>query len=159
MKTCVFTLLITGLATLFMLGCERSVTKTVTSVETNIQQHAIDFTIDFVDAAVEKYKTEGYDATISYYNDIESVEGQWYVAILDINGIIIANAFQPDAIGKNASDIGNEIVWMKISEASKKGEWVSYEWTNFETGETELKHSWVVHHNSYIFLSGYYESS
>ena len=151
-------LLLTVFTTMYITGCGRPMTKTLTPVETATKPDAMAFTIGFVDAAVEMYKTQGRDATLSYYNDLASVQGQWYVAIIDIDGTIMANAFQPESIGKNAAEVGSETVWMQISEASKKGQWVSYEWMNFESGEIELKHAWTIRYEGYIFLSGYYQT-
>ncbi|RKU37603.1 hypothetical protein C6496_09480 [Candidatus Poribacteria bacterium] len=159
MKKIVVACLLAGFMICFATGCGRPITKTLTPVETTTKQDDMAFTVAFVDAAVEMYKTKGHDATISYYNDIKSVQGQWYIAILAIDGTIVANAFQQESIGKNAAQVGDTTTWLKISEASKSGQWASYQWVNFESGETELKHSWSMLYNGYIFLSGYYEGN
>ena len=40
------------------------------------------YTRFFVDNAISRYEPDGLDATLSYYNTRESVDGQWYVFIL-----------------------------------------------------------------------------
>ena len=43
-----------------------------------------------VDSAIASYETRGLDATLAHYNRAESVDGQWYVFIIDQNDLVIA---------------------------------------------------------------------
>ena len=53
-----------------------------------------DYTKFFVDNAISLYETQGLDATLAYYNRPQSVDGQWYVFIIDENDLVIGH---PDA--------------------------------------------------------------
>ena len=50
-----------------------------------------DYTRFFVDNAISRYEMEGLVATISHYNRIESVDGQWYVFIIDEEDKVIGH--------------------------------------------------------------------
>ena len=49
------------------------------------------------------YVALGLEETVAYYNAKESVDGQWYVFIIDENQTIIAHAPNPDLVGKHVS--------------------------------------------------------
>ena len=49
------------------------------------------------------YVALGLEETVAYYNAKESVDGQWYVFIIDENQTIIAHAPDPDLVGKHVS--------------------------------------------------------
>ena len=44
-----------------------------------------DYTKFLVRDAISRYESEGLDAAVAYYNTKESVDGQWYVFIIDEN--------------------------------------------------------------------------
>ena len=54
-----------------------------------------DYTKFLVRDAISIYESEGLDATVAYYNAEESVDGQWYVFIIDDNQTIISHAPNP----------------------------------------------------------------
>ena len=62
-----------------------------------------DYTKFLVRDAISRYESEGLDATVTYYNAKESVDGQWYVFIIDENQTIIAHAPDPGLVGKHVS--------------------------------------------------------
>ena len=63
-----------------------------------------DYTKFVVRDAISRYESEGgLDATVAYYNTKESVDGQWYVFIIDENQTIVAHAPDPDLVGKHIS--------------------------------------------------------
>ena len=53
-----------------------------------------EYTKFFVDNAISRYETRGLDATLGYYNREESIDGQWYVFVIDENDLVIGH---PDA--------------------------------------------------------------
>ena len=53
-----------------------------------------EYTQHFVDNAIARYEAQGLDATLTHYNRAESVDGQWYVFIIDENDLLIRH---PDA--------------------------------------------------------------
>ncbi len=131
-----------------------------TSLETSADNPAV-YTQAFVEAAISRYQTAGRDAAIAYYNTAESVNGQWYVFIVDENDVIISHATIPENVGMDIKEIDSSDGWpigrAIVSAASAEGEWLTYYFNNPATGQLELKHSWLARHDGLIFGSGWYE--
>ena len=109
------------------------------------------YTMAFVQQAINLYNTVGMEDTIAYYSTKESVDGQWYVFILDEDGSVIAH-HDPEALGQDkGSDYGD------VDDITESGLWVDYTYLNPESGEDEQKHAWAVRHDGLIFGSGWYE--
>lgn len=118
------------------------------------------FTQIFVHQALERYDREGRDATIEYYNAAESIDGVWYVFIIDENDGIVAHAARPERLGKKLSeltDVTNYNYGADFAATTDKGSWVEYIYLNPTRDLYEKKHSWVVKHDGLIFGSGWYE--
>ena len=118
------------------------------------------FAVAFVQAAVDLYKTEGREAAIAYYNDPASIDGQWYVFIIDENDIFVAQPVVPESIGKGIMDIpglDGSLIGLEITMATEEGRWTEYLWANPETQKLEQKRTWSIRHDGYLFGSGYYE--
>ena len=119
-----------------------------------------DYTKFLVRDAISRYESEGLDATVAYYNTKESVDGQWYVFIIDENQTIVAHA-NPDLVGKHISQAlgpnsyptGSAVA----ASADQDGAWFDYTYANPASGVVETKHSWVVIHDGLTFGSGWYE--
>ena len=117
------------------------------------------YTQDFVARAINLYNAVGRDATVAYYKTKESVDGQWYVFIVDENGYTISHhnemfigrdpALRIDATGHFYGD--------DLLGATEAGRWVDYVLLNPETGTERQKHTWAVRHDGLIFGSGWYE--
>ena len=63
----------------------------------------IEYTKFFVEKAISRYKSQGLDATLAYYNRPESIDGQWYVFIIDETDLVIGH---PDASAPGAGREG-----------------------------------------------------
>ena len=117
------------------------------------------FTRDFVQTALDHYDSEGREATVAYYNSQASIEGEWYVFIIDENDLFLSHAPTPALLGTDVKTIvgsdGYEL-GKEIATATETGHWIHYLWPNPVSGEEEPKHSWVIRHNGLIFGSGYY---
>ena len=50
-----------------------------------------EYTKFLVNEAISRYESEGLEETVAYYNTKESVDGQWYVFIVDQDGFTIAH--------------------------------------------------------------------
>ena len=119
------------------------------------------YTKAFVQQAMNLYVALGLEETVAYYNTEESVDGQWYVFIIDDNQTIISHAPNPDLVGKDASQAlgpnsyptGSAVA----ASADEDGAWFDYTYTNPASGVVETKHSWVVIHDDITFGSGWYE--
>ena len=127
-----------------------------------------DYTKFFVDNAISYYETQGLDATLAHYNREESVDGQWYVFIIDENDLVIghpdAHRLGLDLKGWVGTDANGYNFGPDMLSATEDGKWVSYVYRNPEsgdlgagyTGELELKNAWVVKHDGLLFASGWY---
>ncbi len=118
------------------------------------------YTQAFVERAITMYERDGREAAFAHYNSPESVDGQWYIFIIDEQGLMAAHA-DPARLGTVSADItgpdGYPAGRMVEAAATSAGAWVDYQFTNLDNGRTQVKHSWVVRHDGLIFGSGWYE--
>ena len=119
------------------------------------------FTHAIVLAAIARYEFEGLEATATYYNDPANIDGQWYVSITDENDLFVAHAPRPDFVGTDLKDVvgldGSPLGAEIAEKATGTGLWIEYLWPNPETRMDEQKRLWAIHHDGYLFGSGYYE--
>ena len=120
-----------------------------------------EFTVDLVLEAIERYDAEGRDATVSYYNTPESLNGEWYVFIFDEADKLIAHA-NPELLGMDLKGaLGVDSTGYQFGDAmltaDNRGLWVDYLFLNPQTGNQEYKHSWVIRHDGLLFGSGWYQ--
>ena len=114
---------------------------------------------EYVSNAIGRYRTEGLDSTIDFYNSSASVDGYLYLFLMDADDMYLAHPIFPhligtdikDVVGSNGYELGKE-----IARATPEGHWVEYPWPNPATGREEPKTAWVVRHEGLIFASGYY---
>ena len=147
-----------------------------------IQGNPAAFTKDFVQAALNRYDRDGREATLAYYNDPASVEGEWYMFIIDENDLFVSHPAMPELIGRDVKTIvgsdGSEL-GKEIATATEDGHWIHYPWPHPTRSphlnpcspdpdlcpapvgaceeEEAPKRSWVIRHDGLIFGSGYYE--
>ena len=118
------------------------------------------YTNYFVREAIRRYESDGLDSTVAHYNTEESVDGQWYVFMIDEDGTLIAHA-NPALVGQLASDVlgpNNYPTGAAVAaSADENGAWFDYTFTNPATDSVETKHSWMVIHDGITFGSGWYE--
>ena len=121
-----------------------------------------EYTKFLVQEAIGRYESDGRDATLAHYNSEGSIDGQWYVFIGDPDGVVLANAANPDNVSRPVSEAvaANDYPAGQAlaAVADEDGEWFSYTFTNPATGAAETKHSWVVRHDGLVFGSGWYEA-
>ena len=121
----------------------------------------------FVEKAISRYETQGLDATLGHYNREESVDGQWYMFIIDENDMVIghpdARRLGLDVKGWVGTDANGYNFGPDMLSATEDGKWVSYVYRNPESGglgidfdHLELKNVWVVRHDGLLFASGWY---
>ena len=119
------------------------------------------YTKAFVEQAVELHKAVGDERTIAYYNTPESVDGEWYVFVVQ-GDAIVAHATVPENIGQSllgplGTDSTGEEFGSAIIDAPEGGAWVDYTYLNPALGGEEIKHTWVVRSGDLVFGSGWYE--
>ena len=123
-----------------------------------------EYAVYLVEQALERYEGEGLEATLAHYNSPETLDGPWYVFVLEEreDGIYtIANAGRPELVGttRERIDLRGFDYGAAFAETTERGHWVTYSFTNPETGGEELKHTWVVRRGVYLFGSGWYEAT
>ena len=116
-------------------------------------------TQDYVNRAIEYYEREGLEATEAYYNSAESVDGPFYLFLMDENDLYLAHPILPHLIGTDIKDVvgedGQEL-GKEIAEATEAGIWVQYRWRSPVSELLEDKYTWAIRHDGLIFASGYY---
>ena len=126
-----------------------------------------EYTRFFVENAISRYETQGLEATLAHYTRPESVDGQWYVFIIDENDVVIghpdAERLGLDVKGWVGTDANGYNFGPEMLSATEDGKWVSYVYRNPGSGdigsdlaELELKNVWVVRHDGLLFASGWY---
>ena len=125
-----------------------------------------EYTKFVVGNAISRYETQGLDATVAYYNRPDSVDGQWYVIIIDENDLLIAHP-DPGRLGLDlkgwvGTDANRYNFGPEMLAATEAGRWVPYVYVNpaggtlGDEGAFELKNAWVVRHDGLLFASGWY---
>ncbi len=120
------------------------------------------FTQAFVQQAVNLYEAAGRDEAFAYYGSPQSVDGPWYVFVVDAGGELLVHAASPQLVGQSlrgplGTDSAGYAFGADILAADEAGRWVSYIFDNPETGQAGLKHSWVLRRGDLIFGTGWYE--
>ena len=120
------------------------------------------YTKHFVQEALDRYEHDGLQATLDYYNSPESIDGQWYVFIVDENDLLLAHAAAPQLLGESlVGDVGVDITGYAfgphMAAASETGRWLTYVFHNPATGEQQTKHTWAIRRDGLLFGSGWYE--
>ncbi len=120
-----------------------------------------DYTQALVRQAIERYEETGKEATVAYYNDPESQDGQWYVFILDQDDVMVSHAGDPSLVGLHASEVlgpnSYPVGEGLVAVADEDGGWFDYTYPNPTSGGVETQHSWLVRHEGLVFGSGWYE--
>jgi hypothetical protein len=143
------TLFLTLALTLLIAGCVAIAT----------ENEPASYTQALVQDAIRLYNQEGRQAAIDHYSSPENVDGQWYAFIIGGDGYTIAH-FNPEMIGRDPAlrvDSTGYFYGDDILGATEEGRWISYVFTNPDTGEETRKHTWVVRHDGLFFGSGFYE--
>ncbi len=120
------------------------------------------FTKRFVERALQLYDIGGRERAFSYYNSSESVDGEWYLFVIDPSGAIVVQGSDPSVRGQNVNgpigtDVSGKDFGAEILAADENGAWVDYMFENPTTGEVGQKRSWVVKRDGLIFGAGWYD--
>ena len=120
-----------------------------------------EYTQHVVAEAIAYYKGNGREATIAFYNSMESVDGEWYVFIGDENDVMIAHPTVPQNRGQRFQDIlgpdGYPAGALIARGATEEGAWVDFTYLNPAVEAIQWKHSWAVRYDGLLFVSGWYE--
>ena len=146
-------------------------TATATPTPAPPKSNQPEYTKHVVNQAIALHQQEGQAAAVAHANDPANIDGQWYVYIIGPDNHVLAH---PDAerLGLDVNDwVGTDANGYNFGPdllaATEEGKWVSYVYTNPEsgvlgadaTGESELKHVWARSHDGLVFASGWYVSA
>ena len=125
------------------------------------------YTKAFVQQATNLYDAVGLEETLAYHNRPESIDGQWYVFVIDEDDLVVGHP-DPKRLGLDlkgwvGTDANGYNFGPDMLSATEDGKWVSYVYRNPESGglgidfdHLELKNVWVVRHDGLLFASGWY---
>lgn len=117
------------------------------------------YTVAYVDKVLELYEALGLEETLAYFNSQESVDGPWYGIIIDENGYTIGHP-REEIRGRDPSlrvDATGYFYGDDLLGVGEDGGWVDYVFLNVATGNQEMKHTWAVKRDGFVFASGWYE--
>lgn len=127
------------------------------------------YTRHVVDEAIALYRSAGRGAAVQRFSDPASVDGQWYVFIVDAAGTVVAHPDQ-SLIGESlhgwvGTDVNGYNFGPEMLAADHTGRWVPYVFVNpqgdrlGDEGAFELKNAWVKRHDGLLFASGWHIDS
>ena len=119
------------------------------------------YTVGYVEQAIAYYEREGREATVAYYNSAESIDGDWYLVLLDETDAILTNAVFPNLLGMNHQSVGlasgfEPIGDGEVIDATEEGHWSSYSFFNPATSEDDQMHTYAIRYDGIIFSSAYF---
>ena len=124
-----------------------------------------EYTEQYVNQAIERYKEYGLESVKAYYNSVASFEGEWYLFATDPDDIYNVHPLVPDLIGTDIKDVvgkdidgnpGFELGKELAKATNEQGVWVSYQWPHPKTLVDAPKVSYAKRHDGYLFATGYY---
>lgn len=118
-----------------------------------------EYTKYLVAQAIDRYDAEGREAAFAYYQSPESLNGSWYVFIIE-GDYLVVNPNRPDLVGTSTaarSDVKGKPYGKDLVAADEDGVWVDYFFTHPITGDAAQKYSWAVRHDGLVFGSGWFE--
>lgn len=122
-----------------------------------------DEAVAFVKKAIAYVKQNGKDKALAEFSKPQGqfVDRELYVAVLDLNGVMLAHGANPKLIGKALLDLkdmnGKYFVREEVELAKGKGRgWVDFEWLNPVSGKMERRSAYLERVDDYLILSGVY---
>ena len=94
--------------------------------------------------------------TLNYYKSTDSIDGEFYVWLAFPDGRITADATMPELVGQNIADVYPEVGQDMLRVQPQQSRWITHMWPNPQTGQVELKHSYVTNFIGIYIVSGYY---
>ena len=117
-------------------------------------------TVEYVQEAIEYYRTNGLEATIARYASEESFDGQWGLTLADENDVVRVAHLASQFLGRDLKALpaaGARHIGRELASATEDGTWVSYIFPNVRSSETLYAHTWAIRHDGLLFMSRYYD--
>ena len=118
-----------------------------------------DYTVEYVNRAIERYESDGLESLLNYYNSVASFEGEWYLFATDDSDIYHIHPLLHQLIGTDIKDVvGSDGYRLgdELAKATEEGVWVEYLWPHPVTLKEVPKVSYAVRRDGMLFASGYY---
>lgn len=122
-----------------------------------------DDAVAFVKKAIGYIKQNGKDKALEEFNKPKGpfIDGELYIVVIDLNGVMLADGTKPKLVGKSLLDIkdvnGKQFVREEVELAKRKGKgWVDFEWVNPVTKAMEHRSSYFERIDDFIVLTGVY---
>ena len=74
-------------------------------------------------------------------------------------GLITADATMPELVGQNIADVYPDVGEDMLAVQPQQARWITHMWTNPQTNQVELKHSYVTNFIGIYIVSGYYDET
>ena len=117
-------------------------------------------TVEYVQEAIDYYKSNGLEATIARYTSPDSLDGQWGLTLADENDILRVTPLAEHLIGTDLKDLATlrqRAIGQEMAAATEQGIWISYIFPNVRSSETLYAHTWAIRHDGVLFMSRYYD--
>ena len=118
------------------------------------------YTQAYVQSAMDYYDSQGLEATVAHYNSPESIDGSYWLMMVDPQGVIIVSGAEQALVGADASVfqgiLAGELIGESLLSATEGGHWFDYLWPNPRTAGQLTVYLWIIRHDGYVFSSAYY---
>ena len=118
-----------------------------------------EYTVQYVNQAVERYERDGLESMLNYYNSVASFEGEWYLFATDDKDVYHVHPLLPRLLGTDIKDVvGSDGYKLgeELAKATEEGVWVEYLWPHPVTLKEVPKVGYAVRRDGMLFASGYY---
>ena len=119
--------------------------------------------VTLVKKAIAYIKQNSRDNALDEFNNPKGqfINGELYIVVLDMNGVLLADGTKPKLVGKSLLDIkdmnGKQFVREEVDLAKSKGKgWVDFEWVNPVTKAMEPRSTYFERVDDFIVLTGVY---
>ena len=117
------------------------------------------YTRDYIQSAIDMYESDGLEAVVAHYNSRESIDGPWYLEVIDRDDTIIVNSWLSRFVGIDAADllaIDGSMIGLDMLKATEDGYWFGYISPNSRGAGNVLRNTLAIRHDGLIFASGYF---
>ena len=118
------------------------------------------YTQAYVQEAMDYFDSQGMEAAVAHYNSPESIDGSYWLMMVDPQGVIVVSGAEQALVGADASVfrgiVAGEPIGESILSATEEGHWFEYLWPNPRTAGQLTVYLWIIRHEGYVFSSAYY---
>lgn len=120
-------------------------------------------TMAYVQAAIDRYESDGLEATIAYYSSAESFDGATFLFLVDENDLYLVHPLLPRRIGTDVKLLRarglDGMVFNygeQIAGVTEAGRWFHFLRPSAQ-GTGSAAHAWVIRHDGLVFGSAYFD--